>query len=179
MSKLAIAEIFNMEFRKHYGENDYESTLHILGLHETDIIYIFEVADETNGGEQRNEKRVISNNMNIAVGSLVDFNVYSDWQVGRVQKTERDKAVIASHDGISEIEYRRIRMFKEKTKEKPLFRIDVMHRKWSLLSHKVEYFLIPSVIAVGEWMSWQEVVQLIEREANNFVMHCCNSEKSL
>jgi hypothetical protein len=45
MNSLAIAEIFNNEFRKHYGENDYESTLHLLGLHETDVIYIFEIAE--------------------------------------------------------------------------------------------------------------------------------------
>lgn len=61
-------------------------------------------------------------------------------------------------------------MFKEKTKEKALFRIDVMHRKWSSTSHKVEYFLIPSVIAVGEWMTWRDVLLLIDREASNFVI---------
>lgn len=88
MSKLAIAEIYEKEFRKHYGENDYESTLHLLGLNVTDIIFIFEVEVDEVGADQRtNEKRVISNNLNVQVGSLVDFNVYSDWQVGRVQKT--------------------------------------------------------------------------------------------
>jgi hypothetical protein len=38
---LAFAEIENQEFRKHFGENDYESTLLVLGLNETDRIYIF------------------------------------------------------------------------------------------------------------------------------------------
>jgi hypothetical protein len=97
---------------------------------------------------------VISNASNVLVGSYVDFNVYSDWQVGRVSKIDREKATILSHDGSTEVEYRRIRMFKEKTREKSLFRIDVLHRKWSLQTHKIEYFLIPSVISVGEWMTW-------------------------
>lgn len=88
MSRLAIAEIYHMEFRKHYGENDYQSTLQLLGLQETDIIYIFEVPEDAVFGEQRaNFNRVISNNMNVIVGSYVDFNVYSDWQVGRVERT--------------------------------------------------------------------------------------------
>lgn len=77
--------------------------------------------------------------------------------------------MISSHDGLTEVEYRRIRMFKEKTMEKPLFRIDVLHRKENVHNNKIEYFLIPSVIAVGDWMNWTEAVALIEREAHQFV----------
>lgn len=87
--------------------------------------------------------------MSFSPGSLVDFNVYSDWQVGMVIKSDREKATIQSHDGPTEVEHRRIRLFKEKTREKPLFRIDVLHRKWSNERYKIEYFLIPSVISVG------------------------------
>jgi hypothetical protein len=46
-------------------------------------------------------------------------------RVGRIKTIDRDKATIVSFDGEASVDFRRIRNFKEKTREKPLFRIDV------------------------------------------------------
>lgn len=106
--------------------------------------------------------------------TYVDFNIYSDWQVGKIKSMDRDKATVVSYDGEAVVDFRRIRNFKEKTKEKPLFRIDVLHRKYSHQSHKIEYFFIPSIISVGEWMTWDEVIPLITKEAEFFVRYSNN-----
>jgi hypothetical protein len=112
--------------------------------------------------ELRNSKLLASNSSQRSLPSrgdltpdtYVDFNIYSDWQVGRIKTIDRDKATIISFDGEASVDFRRIRNFKEKTREKPLFRIDVLHRKYSQTTHKIEYFLIPSIVNVGEWMTW-------------------------
>lgn len=113
------------------------------------------------GSAMRAAQRSIPSRNELKPEIYVDFNVYNDWQVGKIKSMERDKATIISYDGEAEVEYRRIRYFKDRTKEKPLFRIDVLHRKYCKNSHKIEYFLVPSIINVAEWMTWDEISPII------------------
>ena len=87
------------------------------------------------------------------VGSIVDFNMYTEWHVGRITGFNKDKLVIENFEGQTEVEKKRVDSFMSRTEDKGWYQIDLLHRIINK-STKIQYILTPSVISVAEWMNW-------------------------
>lgn len=99
----------------------------------------------------------------------VDFNLYTEWHVGKVIGFKKDKVFIENFEGQSEVEKKRVDSFKEKTEEKEWYQIDLLHRRINEeKENRIEYFLKPSIISIAEWMSWEAVFEMVKDHVKNY-----------
>ena len=170
--RLCFAEVKNNEFRKHYTEYDYESSLFNLDLNPTDEIYVYELRNHRSNKDLDEKGEVFHDKfLQLNVGDIVDFNMYTEWHVGKVKgfNETREKIRIENFEGKSEVEKKKVDVFKQKTEEKGWYQIDLLHRRINASKQdRIEYFLRPSILTVAEWMNWDSVFAIVKNYVHSF-----------
>lgn len=72
-------------------------------------------------------------------------------------------------DGENDYDLHNIAPYLSHTISKPALLVQVVHRKYNAARDRPEYFSVPFLVPVAEWMYWNDVVEVINSEAERFI----------